>query len=68
MEAERSLSPFAVAMRQARLSKTLAIADVMKATLLSDRQIIGLETMTMLTFITPLSHDAPPRLTLRYWV
>ena len=43
MEAERSLAPFAVALRQARLSRTLAIADVMKATLLSDRQIIGLE-------------------------
>ncbi len=43
MAGDRSLSPFAVALRQARLSKGLSISESMKATLLSDKQILGLE-------------------------
>lgn len=43
MEGEKLLSPFAVALRQARLSKSLSISESMKATLLSDKQILGLE-------------------------
>jgi len=39
----RALSPFAVALRQARLARALSINDVAKATLLSDKQILGLE-------------------------
>lgn len=38
-----ALSPFAVALRQARLARALSINDVAKATLLSDKQILGLE-------------------------
>lgn len=34
---------FAVALRQARLARALSINDVAKATLLSDKQILGLE-------------------------
>ncbi len=40
---DRSLSPFAVALRQARLSRSLSIDDVVKAILLSDKQVLGLE-------------------------
>lgn len=43
MEEERSLSPFAVALRQSRLSRALSVSDGVKATLLSDKQILGLE-------------------------
>ena len=43
MEGEKLLSPFAVALRRARLSKSLSISESMKATLLSDKQILGLE-------------------------
>ena len=43
MEEERSLSAFAVALRQARLSRALSVSDGVKATLLSDKQILGLE-------------------------
>ena len=43
MEEERSLSAFAVALRQARLSRALSVSDCVKATLLSDKQIPGLE-------------------------
>ncbi len=37
------LSLFAVALRRARLSKSLSISESMKATLLSDKQILGME-------------------------
>lgn len=43
MGEERALSPFAVALRQARLSRMLSINDAAKATLLSDKQLLGLE-------------------------
>lgn len=43
MEKERSLSAFAVALRQSRLSRALSVSDGVKATLLSDKQILGLE-------------------------
>ena len=43
MRDDRSLSPFAVALRQARLSRALSINDVVKAILLSDKQVLGLE-------------------------
>jgi cytoskeletal protein RodZ len=43
MAEERSLSPFAVALRQSRLSRALSVSDGVKATLLSDKQILGLE-------------------------
>jgi cytoskeletal protein RodZ len=43
MAEERSLSPFAVALRQSRLSRALSVNDGVKATLLSDKQILGLE-------------------------
>ena len=43
MRESRSLSPFAVALRQARLSRALSIDDVARTTLLSDKQILGLE-------------------------
>ncbi len=43
MRESRTLSPFAVALRQARLSRALSINDVTKATLLSDKQVLGLE-------------------------
>ena len=39
----RALTPFAVALRQARLSRGLTISNSMKATLLSDKQLLGLE-------------------------
>ena len=43
MGEERALTPFAVALRQARLSRSLTISNSMKATLLSDKQLLGLE-------------------------
>jgi hypothetical protein len=43
MRESRSLSPFAGALRQARLSRALSIDDVARTTLLSDKQILGLE-------------------------
>ena len=43
MGEERALTPFAVALRQARLSRGLTISNSMKATLLSDKQLLGLE-------------------------
>jgi cytoskeletal protein RodZ len=43
MRESRSLSPFAVGLRQARLSRALSIDDVARTTLLSDKQILGLE-------------------------
>lgn len=43
MGEERSLSPFAVALRQARISRGLTIADASRETLLSDKQLLGLE-------------------------
>ncbi|MEY3466370.1 MAG: Helix-turn-helix domain [Pseudomonadota bacterium] len=39
----QSVSPFAVALREARLRRSLTIADVAAKTLLSDKQIVGLE-------------------------
>ena len=43
MGEERALTSFAVALRQARLSRSLTISNSMKATLLSDKQLLGLE-------------------------
>ena len=43
MGEEHALTPFAVALRQARLSRDLTISNSMKATLLSDKQLLGLE-------------------------
>ena len=43
MGEERALTPFAGALRQARLSRSLTISNSMKATLLSDKQLLGLE-------------------------
>lgn len=43
MDKERSLSAFAVALRKARLSRALSVSDGVKVTLLSDKQILGLE-------------------------
>ena len=48
----KHLSPFAIALREARLSRQLSISEVAKATLLSDKQIIGLENDDLSYFYT----------------
>lgn len=53
MAEERSLSPFAVALRQSRLSRALSVSDGVKATLLSDKQILGLENDDYSYFYNP---------------
>lgn len=52
-EQQRSVSPFADALRRARLHRSLSINDVSRETLLSDRQIIGLENDDLSYFYTP---------------
>lgn len=52
-EQPRGLSPFADALRRARLHRSLTIGDVSRETLLSDRQIIGLENDDLSYFYTP---------------
>lgn len=44
MGEKQSLSPFAVALTEARLARALSIDETAKATLLSDKQILGLES------------------------
>jgi len=52
-EQPRGISPFADALRRARLHRSLTIGDVSRETLLSDRQIVGLENDDLSFFYTP---------------
>jgi len=52
-EQPRGVSPFADALRRARLHRSLTIGDVSRETLLSDRQIVGLENDDLSYFYTP---------------
>ena len=47
------ISPFADALRRARMHRSWSISDVSRETLLSDRQIIGLENDDLSFFYTP---------------